>query len=77
MVVGHLRHSRGYFMKRMKRNKEQRAFKQGYKQGVHGHPKEQCPYHSLITEREQWMSGWREGHASYVAGYRLTEELFV
>lgn len=62
-----------FIMKRAKRSKTERAFRQGYQQGVHGHPKENCPFQSLIDEREKWMSGWREGHAAYVAGYRLAD----
>jgi ribosome modulation factor len=56
-------------MKRVKRDTTERTFKLGYIQGLKGHPKEACPFQTL-DKRAQWMGGWREGHASYVAGYR-------
>ena len=56
-------------MKRAKRDKTERAFKLGYNQGLKGHSKEACPF-KTIDKLGQWMAGWREGHASYVAGYR-------
>lgn len=62
-------------MKRAKRSNN-RAFKLGFNQGAHGHPKEICPFHSQYNKRAEWMSGWREGHASYVAGYRIPGDTF-
>lgn len=56
-------------MRRVKRDQDQRAFKQGYNCGVKGHAKEQCPY-SIDEKKGQWLGGWRIGHADYVAGYR-------
>lgn len=57
-------------MHRAKRNTENRAYKLGYTQGAKGHAKEGCPYFES-NKRGAWMGGWRQGHASFVAGYRL------
>lgn len=62
-------------MKRAKRSKDNRAYKLGYNQGVHGHPKEICPFQTAVDKRGQWMSGWRNGHAAFVAGYRIPTDL--
>jgi ribosome modulation factor len=65
---------RGYlYMKRAKRDTTERAFRLGYIQGLKGHAKEACPFHAT-EKRGLWMGGWREGHASYVAGYRRTAQ---
>ena len=58
------------YMKRIKRDLSQRAYKLGYNQGLKGHTKEICPFQSL-EKRGQWMGGWRIGRADYVAGYRM------
>lgn len=63
-------------MKRAKRSKQNRAYKLGFNQGAHGRPKEICPFHSQPDSRARWMNGWREGHASFVAGYRIPDEFF-
>lgn len=55
-------------MKRVKRNKTERAHKLGYNQGLKGHAKEICPF-AAPQRRAQWLGGWREGHAAFVAGY--------
>jgi len=57
-------------MRRAKRDKTERAYKLGYIQGLRGHAKERCPYQESV-KRGEWMGGWREGHASHVAGYNL------
>lgn len=57
-------------MKRAKRDMTERAYRLGYNQGLRGHAKERCPYQSS-SKRGLWMGGWRVGHASYVAGYRM------
>jgi len=57
-------------MKKVKRDRIERAFKLGYKQGLKGHNKETCPFLDSVEQRGLWMGGWREGHACYVAGYR-------
>jgi len=53
---------------RSKRDVSQRAYKLGFNQGLKGHAKERCPFQEM-ERRGQWMGGWRQGHASYVAGY--------
>ncbi|MBI2792689.1 MAG: ribosome modulation factor [Gammaproteobacteria bacterium] len=63
-------------MKRAKRDKTERAYKLGYNQGLKGHAKERCPYHET-EKRGLWMGGWRQGHAFYVAGYRMPSEMWA
>lgn len=63
------------YMKRAKRDRVQRAYKQGYKQGLKNHSSEACPYTLSTPERGEWMAGWRLGHASYTAGYRMPDLL--
>lgn len=63
-------------MKRAKRDMTERAYKLGYNQGLKGHAKERCPYHET-EKRGQWMGGWRQGHAFYVAGYRMPQEVWA
>ena len=46
-------------MKRQKRDRLERAHSQGYKAGLAGRSKEQCPYQQL-DPRSQWLGGWRE-----------------
>ncbi|MGE3318508.1 MAG: ribosome modulation factor [Candidatus Berkiella sp.] len=60
-------------MKRVKRDMTHRAYKQGYNQGVKGHTK-RCPF-SESDKRGQWLGGWRDGHADYVAGYRTVADV--
>ncbi|MFI4937351.1 MAG: ribosome modulation factor [Candidatus Berkiellales bacterium] len=57
-------------MKRAKRSNSDRAFKLGYIQGSRGHSKDLCPFHTAAEKRDQWIGGWRVGHADYVAGFR-------
>ncbi len=59
-------------MKGTKRKPEQKAYKQGYQQGIKGHSQENCPYRNNEV-RGQWLGGWRQGHADYVAGFRGDE----
>jgi ribosome modulation factor len=61
-------------MKRIKRDKTERAYKLGYIQGSRGHAKTLCPFQES-DKRGQWMGGWRTGHADYVAGYRTPTEM--
>jgi ribosome modulation factor len=56
-------------MQRTKRNRDNRAYKQGMNQGIKGHAKEACPFQQG-TRRGEWMGGWRVGHACFIAGYR-------
>lgn len=46
-------------MKRQKRDRLDRAHSQGYKAGLTGRSKENCPYQQL-DPRSQWLGGWRE-----------------
>lgn len=60
-------------MRTVKRDMTQRAYKQGYTQGLKGHAKEVCPY-SAMEKRGLWLGGWRIGHSEYVAGYRQVSD---
>jgi ribosome modulation factor len=46
-------------MKRQKRDKMERAFSRGYKAGLTGRPKDNCPYQATDAKM-QWLGGWRE-----------------
>lgn len=47
-------------MKRQKRDKLDRAFSQGFRAGVGGRAKENCPYEN-VDSKSQWLGGWRQG----------------
>jgi ribosome modulation factor len=60
--------TRGYYtMKRQKRDRNQRAFLHGYKAGIGGRSRDECPSQE-VNLRENWMSGWREGRGDQWAG---------
>ncbi|MCC5855070.1 MAG: ribosome modulation factor [Idiomarina sp.] len=46
-------------MKRQKRDRLERAHSQGFKAGVSGRSKENCPYQTSDI-RSQWLGGWRD-----------------
>ncbi|RMH47739.1 MAG: ribosome modulation factor [Gammaproteobacteria bacterium] len=46
-------------MKRYKRDRYERAEKQGYMAGIKRRSKEICPYQEM-TKRERWLNGWRK-----------------
>ena len=48
-------------MNRKKRDKNDRAFHNGYHAGTKGHSSDLCPFTDDISRREQWLGGWREG----------------
>ena len=48
-------------MKRQKRDKLERAHSQGYKAGVAGKSKDDCPYQGMDA-RSNWLGGWREAN---------------
>ncbi|MFC0268325.1 ribosome modulation factor [Kushneria aurantia] len=54
-------------MKRQKRDPYQKAYVSGYKAGVSGRSRDECPG-SNINAREFWMSGWREGREDQWSG---------
>lgn len=60
-------------MKRVKRDPAKRAYKQGINSGRKGLEKESCPYHNG-EKKDQWLGGWRVGHADRVAGFRQNFE---
>ncbi|WP_163372753.1 ribosome modulation factor [Endozoicomonas acroporae] len=47
-------------MKRLKRDKSDRAFNKGYQVGLSGRSRDICP-HQEVDLRQSWLSGWREG----------------
>ena len=46
-------------MKRQKRDRLERAHSQGFKAGLAGRSKENCPYQQ-VEHRSEWLGGWRE-----------------
>ncbi|WBE24457.1 ribosome modulation factor [Denitrificimonas caeni] len=58
-------------MRRLKRDPLERAFLRGYQHGVTGKSRELCPF-NLISARQAWLNGWREGRADNWDGYRGT-----
>jgi ribosome modulation factor len=54
-------------MKRQKRDMNTRAYDRGYQAGVTGRSSEQCP-HAEAEQRQNWMSGWREGRSDHWDG---------
>jgi len=61
-------------MKRVKREKSSRAFSKGYNHGVQGHSRTLCPYEDA-TNRQNWLSGWREGREHMWSGFALGSTL--
>ncbi len=57
-------------MKRQKRDRMERAHAKGYKAGVEGRAKENCPYQSS-EHRGQWLGGWREAQEERSVGLFL------
>lgn len=56
-------------MRTAKRDKEKRAYKQGYNQGIKGHSQALCPYtHEEV--KALWLGGWRSGRADRSSGFR-------
>ncbi|SDL41817.1 Ribosome modulation factor [Franzmannia pantelleriensis] len=59
--------TRGHPMKRQKRDRFQRAYVHGYKAGITGRSRDDCPSQD-VNLREYWMSGWREGRGDQWSG---------
>ncbi|PIP79355.1 MAG: ribosome modulation factor [Gammaproteobacteria bacterium CG22_combo_CG10-13_8_21_14_all_40_8] len=55
-------------MKRQKRNRFERAEKQGYQAGINKRTSDECPY-QVVTFREQWLSGWRKAREHLNLGW--------
>ena len=64
--------AKGKPMKRLKRNRIQRAFDKGYQLGLAGRSKENCPF-LTGSARSKWLEGWREGRNDWREG--LTDAL--
>ncbi|HAB93100.1 MAG: ribosome modulation factor [Thiopseudomonas sp.] len=58
-------------MRRLKRDPLERAFLRGYQHGVTGKSRELCPF-NLLSARQAWLNGWREGRGDNWDGYRGT-----
>ena len=56
-------------MKRQKRDRFQRAYVHGYKAGITGRSRDDCPSQD-VNLREYWMSGWREGRGDQWAAIK-------
>ena len=56
-------------MRTAKRDKDKRAYKQGYKQGIKGHSQQLCPY-TQEEVRGFWLGGWRQGRCDRSDGFR-------
>ena len=69
---GRYRQEQGEPMKRLKRNRIQRAFDKGYQLGLAGRSKENCPFLTGLA-RSKWLEGWREGRNDWREG--LTDAL--
>ncbi|MGO0307634.1 ribosome modulation factor [Endozoicomonas acroporae] len=50
-------------LKRLKRDKSDRAFNKGYQVGLSGRSRDICP-HQEADLRQSWLSGWREGRVA-------------
>ena len=55
-------------MKRQKRDMNDRAFQRGYQAGLVGRSMDTCP-HAAENQRQNWLSGWREGRSDSRDGY--------
>lgn len=55
-------------MRRQKRDLSERSFQRGYQAGLVGKNKDSCP-HDKGDNRDNWMSGWREGRSDKWDGY--------
>ncbi len=55
-------------MKKVKRDRNQRAYTRGYNVGLEGRSKELCPF-SETSARQSWLMGWRDGREDLWAGY--------
>ncbi len=55
-------------MKRVKRDKSNRAYTRGYHAGLQGKSRDGCPYTDLST-RQFWLTGWRDGRSDNWAGF--------
>lgn len=55
-------------MRRHKRDMNNRAFQRGYQAGVGGRSSEICP-HTSEEQRQNWLTGWREGRCDQWDGY--------
>ena len=55
-------------MKRVKRDKTNRAYSRGYQAGLQVRSRDLCPYTDTTT-RQFWLSGWRDGRADHWAGF--------
>lgn len=54
-------------MRRQKRDMNDRAFDRGYQAGIDGRSNDYCP-HEDDSHRQNWLSGWREGHSDHCDG---------
>jgi ribosome modulation factor len=55
-------------MKKQKRNLQERAYQRGYRAGLDGRNRDNCP-HGTGDMRSQWLSGWHEGRTDNWDGF--------
>ncbi len=55
-------------MKRQKRNRFERAEKQGYQAGINKKASDECPY-QVMKIRERWLGGWRKAREHLSLGW--------
>ena len=55
-------------MKRIKRDRSNRAYSKGYQAGVQAKSRDNCPYAETNT-RQFWLAGWRDGRSDNRAGF--------
>lgn len=54
-------------MKRQKRDRSSSLFNRGFKAGLDGKSRDNCPVNTSEL-RSHWMSGWREGREAHWGG---------
>lgn len=55
-------------MRRLKRDPSERAYLKGYRAGIIGKQKTQCP-HEQERIRQHWLNGWRQGRSDQWDGF--------
>ena len=56
-------------MRRVKREKSERAYSRGYQAGIQNRPKESCPYATKLNTGQSWIMGWRDGRSDQLEGF--------
>lgn len=59
-------------MRKLKRNKQERAFLRGYRAGLSGASQSRGPRLSSLLHQD-WINGWRIGRQDLWCGYQLVD----